>query len=487
MRSALLKKLGTLGSAFFLILSLTMLPLTPIFTVEKAEAQWLTVDLPVGITTALSAIQNTLTAVATAASEMYQWYMNQKESVLDGIAFTAINMILQEMSDSIVTWINSGFEGSPSFVTNFDQFLLDVGDKLAGDFIFNGPLNFLCSPFKIDIQFALDIQYGRSKKDQFSCSLTSVGDNIESFFNGDFLAGGWDGWFKMTNTPVNNPYGALLEAQSALSLTISDGKNSQIKTLDFGKGFLSSKKCETVDDESGGHQVCNTVTPGTAIESQLNATLDSGRQRIQVADEINEIVGALFAQLAVKAFSSGGNGIVGLTERNEDGQTYFDEVDDDPTDDNPSLNSGNAIVEAIGLETEYVALHQEMQGMIDDIESYKDDTYGAEKTCHSGALPTSIANRRQKIDTTIETALQTIGILSSLNEEMTATTSPQGKMNVMQGFSSLQQSGVLHRGTEIERVRLTDLDTLKKDLVKFKEEVDQRCIVLDAGGGGGGE
>lgn len=485
MIQALLKKIGVLGSAFLLIISLTVLPLTPVFTVEKAEAQWLTVDIPVGVTTALSAIQNTLTAVATAASEAYQWYMNQKESVLDGIAFTAINMILQQMSDSIVTWINSGFEGSPSFVTNFDQFLLDIGDKLAGDFIFNGPLNFLCSPFKVDIQFALDIQYGKSKKDQFSCSLTGIGDNIESFFNGDFLAGGWDGWFKVTSTPVNNPYGALLEAQSALSLTISAGKDSQVKTLDFGKGFLSSKKCKEVDDESGGHSVCETVTPGTAIESQLNATLDSGRQRIQVADEINEIVGALFAQLAVKAFSSGGNGVAGLTERDGDGRTYFDDIDDDPTDDNPNLNSGNAIVEAIGLETDYVGLHQEMEGMIDDIESYKSDTYGEDDSCHTGLLPASLENKRQKTVATIETSLQTIGILVSLNEEMLATTSPQGKMNVMQGFSSLQQSGALHRGTEIERVRLTDLDTLQKDIVKFKDEVDQRCIVIDTGGGGG--
>ena len=81
-------------------------------------------------------------------------------------------MIIRQFTLSVVNWINSGFKGNPSFVTNTEQFLLNTADITVGDFLMNEPaLDFLCDPFKIQVKLAIGLQY-RPFKQQIECSFT---------------------------------------------------------------------------------------------------------------------------------------------------------------------------------------------------------------------------------------------------------------------------------------------------------------------------
>ena len=53
----------------------------------------------------------------------------------DCMARTVAKVAIQQMTVSIVNWINSGFNGKPSFVQNYQQFFNNVADQAAGEFI----------------------------------------------------------------------------------------------------------------------------------------------------------------------------------------------------------------------------------------------------------------------------------------------------------------------------------------------------------------
>ena len=113
-----------------LIFFVVITSFSPIFA-EKAEAQWMTWDpgnFGVNIVTSISTLSQTV-----------------KDYALDMVSYNVINMVIQKVTADTVNWINKGFQGSPAFVTDPDSYFLNLGDKIAGDYIFRNPkLNFLC-------------------------------------------------------------------------------------------------------------------------------------------------------------------------------------------------------------------------------------------------------------------------------------------------------------------------------------------------------
>lgn len=233
-------------------------------------------------------IENSITAANTTS-------LTQKELVSDGVFYMAARLVIQNITDSIVRWINSGFKGSPAFITNPDEFFTDVADQVAGNYIAGTELDFLCSPFQLEIRAALNFNY--SSKHKIVCRLTDAIKNVQDFAkftSGDFSQGGWDGWFSMTQNPGNNPYGAYTAAQGELSLRITTAQGRELSVAGWGNGFLSWK------DDNG-----NIQTPGSVINNQLEQVLGSGVRQLELADEFNEIVGALMGQFVQQVLIGG--------------------------------------------------------------------------------------------------------------------------------------------------------------------------------------
>lgn len=280
-------------------------------TVESAQALF-GVDIP-------NLVQNTISAVVSVAIKL-------KEFVLDGLAWHIAKAIVSRLVASLVDWINSGFKGSPAFVTDFGRILLDVADQEAGRFIEGlGDIgSFICSPFKLDIQVALALKYQAGRDDEQpyeGCTLTGVIDNIEGFLAGNFKEGGWKDWINITSQPEKyTPYGQMLEAQAGLNARLVNAKGQKLTEIHVGQGFLSGRVCELFDKPSGGtKEKCTVSKPGKFIQEALSRNTDSGRESLIAADEIDEIIGALIGQLANKAIT-GAAGLLGLSAGT--GQTY---------------------------------------------------------------------------------------------------------------------------------------------------------------------
>lgn len=248
-----------------------------------------------------------------------------KEYALDSVAYTVTNLIIEKMAASTVNWINTGFKGSPAFVTNPESYFKNIGDQIAGDYIFNNPnLNFLCGPISARIKIALTANYNQER--QWQCTLTDVGRNLGDFMN-QFENGGWNSFFEVTQRTQNNPIGAYLQAENQLNLQIATVQDTKEKQLNWGSGFLSYEECTTVTSTSisevpGSNESsslgsidthCSITTPGSVIENKLNSVLGISDNRLAAADEINEIVSALLNQLTLKIVGGIGSGLRSLS------------------------------------------------------------------------------------------------------------------------------------------------------------------------------
>lgn len=301
-----------LGKKIVALILVATFAFSPLFA-KKAEAQY--VDWA-------NLVPNTSSAVTS-------WGMWTKEYVLDPIAYAATTLMIQRMTADTINWINSGFRGSPAFVTDPAAYFMDIGDKVVGDFILNDPnLNFLCAPIQAQIRLALLSSYNRPAE-AWRCTLTDVVGNIDGFMN-DFSQGGWDAFFELSQRQQNNPIGAYIMAEAEMNRQLAQSLSIKQDELNWGRGFMSFEKCIGTEDADG---FCNGYleiqTPGSVIEGQLGEVLSIGGKRLAVADEINEIVGALLSQLVVKAFGS----LRGLSQSSASGPAVTGQLSNQQNDD----------------------------------------------------------------------------------------------------------------------------------------------------------
>lgn len=288
--------------------------------------------------------QSVINVANTTATSLSTYSLQFKEFALDGIAGMFAKQIIRSLTQSVVNWINSGFEGSPSFVTNPSSFFLDLADQETGRFLdkYGGPLANLCSPFSIDLRISLAFKYHPNVPKRYTCTLGTIitnsknavkGASINGFTAGDFSQGGWPAFVSLTTEPQNNIYGAWLEADNELSLRVANVQIQRRDELNQGKGFLSWRKCTKTGNENSeerasegtgegtyagpersfegsgegyvAEEKCTVQTPGSVIVSALESNVNGPLHELQLADEFNEIVNALFAQLVTQVLSKG--------------------------------------------------------------------------------------------------------------------------------------------------------------------------------------
>lgn len=286
---------------------------------------------------------NTATAASTAAIQGLNLQDFTKEFTLDGIAWAVAKRMVSNMTQDLVNWINSGFSGSPNFITDLDQYLLDALDQTAGAYISSlGDIGeFICSPFRLDVQAALSIKYAQARSGMPSgptapsCTLSDVSNNIENFLSG-FAENGLSDWFTITSNPQNTPYGAYLEAEAKLQARLINEAGKELQIANWSDGFLSNRICEAI--EGTGQQNCVISTPGKVISEALTFQLSTGPRALIEADEINEIIGALMNQLTLQAVS-GINGLLGMSggtgyTDTSGGASYIDRMGSETLSDN---------------------------------------------------------------------------------------------------------------------------------------------------------
>ncbi|HEU4677403.1 MAG TPA: hypothetical protein VFS75_01640 [Candidatus Paceibacterota bacterium] len=492
------KKLVSAAVAGFLTVSLLATPVSlSTLRPQKAEAQFAVIDITNYIANYGSWIADAASEAYNAVSSFAANYLQIKESTLDSIAWQLVNAVIKEMIKSTTDWVNHGFKGNPTFVQDINKFTRDVADQAVGNFIWKSDdLQFLCSPFALDVKIALDTQYRDTRNYQAQCTLTDVVKNVDGFLNGDFLAGGWDGWFQMTQTPSNNPYGALLETSGVLQAKVAGNQDRQLALLSFGNGFMSMKDptCKPSPDNPDGfdESACPIVTPGTVIEDQLNNVLHKPGERLVVADEVNELLSALFSQLVSNVFSSAG-GLAGLNDSGSG--SYFDRLDHETDPTVPDQGSLSVFDNPIKEETEYRDLVRQEISMLLDAQTYKDRTYGDGNSCHSEDIPDDLIEALATARTALSVSESAIGRLNEFRSDFlllqssttpqtaldllyakyNANSTPDAKTTLMSRFIAYQSSGALHSPSDTVTLRIGTIRSLADEIAGLKDDIDHDC------------
>lgn len=239
-------------------------------------------------------------------------------TVLKRAAITAGKVAIQSMTRSIVNWINSGFNGSPAFERNLGVNLQRLADAAAADFVTRLATNSTVNSPWID-RIAGTVARGYllyTSRDRLAArleyTLSGYVRDAAAWNRGDFGQGGLNAWMSATFRCGNDPYCAEFAAQEELINLIDASLRQRVEELGWGRGFLSWRcDCEesagtpslSNPDESGS---CNICTPGSTIESAIGITATSPLRQLEVAESIDQIIGALASQMISQVFSGGG-------------------------------------------------------------------------------------------------------------------------------------------------------------------------------------
>lgn len=278
--------------------------------------------------------------ISKSTDSTNQWRDKIGQCILKPIAMAMVKQAVDQAGDSVVRWINGGFNGSPKIVLNFGDIFLDAADQAIGSLIEGSDLNWLCSPWSLNIKSALALQFGLPfggyvREERNLCYLTDTLANAENaFYNG------FDDWIRYSTSPRYSEYGAYIIAQGELINRIQ-GKTSEIdREITAGQGFLSDKKCVKWKDPAplnpgeqppgdyvaGVERECEKweiVTPGKTIAGKLDSVLGQGEIQTAVADEIDEILAAAVNQFASMILQGAGGLLSGSSSRKSYTRRYL--------------------------------------------------------------------------------------------------------------------------------------------------------------------
>lgn len=452
----------------------------------QASAQYRVVE------TGKNVVQNTITAANSALTSAATQGLNIKEYSLDGIAYGITRTIIQSMVRSIVNWINSGFQGSPAFVTDLQQHLQNVADQVVSDTLMGSDLAFLCSPFQLDVKIAIATEYNKRRDGyQPECTLNDVTNNIDNFLAGSFQEGGWQSWFELTQGETNDPNSAYFDAQLEVYAAIRNAQGEEIELLDWGDGFLSFKVCSDTQVQSGAQTDCDIVTPGQVIADQLNETLSIGGRGLIEADEINEILGALLAQLAQQALTGvygllgmGGNSSYTDYSYGADGtSSYLDALAVEQPVDDSVASSTRAIAFDTSIESaeEYLDLQYEIVSRVDTAEAnYETRTANLyASNCNAPSWPSSLDNDRADAQNRIIQMETSLIALRELRDRLIAETDPNVQSDIMEQYLALQRAGALVSTVDIAEAELFIEYDLRDDIDDINARLntaENRCL-----------
>jgi hypothetical protein len=267
-----------------------------------------------------------------------------REGCLDALAYTVAQETLDQLSNSTLSWVQSGFTqfgqtggGENSFIGDIDGFLRNVGEQSFNRFLQDvtrdgGSFSEVCESFSGDvletvarnyyeendsptgIEFDPDNLPSRGEIAASGCEIAGGDGSLQEFINGNFEEGGWQAFYKTVDNPNASPVGAYLEQNEQLRQRIEQARSTNLRELQNNEGWVSSISCPNSGGINNSTGKCQdgsepvVQTPGSVVSDMVNETVGSGQRQLELADEVNEVVAALIDQLVSKITGDGTEG-----------------------------------------------------------------------------------------------------------------------------------------------------------------------------------
>ncbi len=473
------------GTCALLFVSLCLAPFSLRGELKKAEALSAVGNLISGFGGGGDLVQDIGNTIQQTLQTLSAASLEQKELVIDGMFFDMAQKALQQMTGEIVTWLNSGLDGEPAFVTDIGDRLQELSDETAADFIYGDELSTVCKPFEVNLRETLaesykNDNYGGFKKEA-ECSIGKDVD-VENFVSGDFNAGGWSAWFEVVLNPNKNTLvGLSISSDLKLNNLVQTEQAKRVKEWDWGRGVESKKACTTVGTGANARQNCVITTPGSIMQDLASKALGTGIDSLLNADEANEVIGLLFGNLAQEAVT-GVNGLLGLggnaqfsnnTFGTGGNLSYLDAVRQEQANKQTNSVNGNKIQQALATETKVL----ELQLAIVDIISTTTAKFASSskpfigKSCFDLTLPDALSTTLTQVSAKLPKTIATVLTLQDMAETYASTTSSGGQLQLLQQLTALQSQGALSGQAALIETDFFLNSELKTFIADFKKKL----------------
>ncbi len=229
-----------------------------------------------------------------------------KECALMSISNTMKKQVVNKVSQSVINWINSGFDGKPVYVTDPYQVFRSVKEQVVDEVIYGGKtLKYISPDDELSLKFALNNYYFTGKK-RGELSYQPKPDKDLKPKKGDFY---WDNYLERSLNTANNPIMRFQNIVDDIDNTIATRQSVIQQEIARGRGYLSIRKCDegweyNGSEESAKH--CKIVTPGSTIADQISKVIGSDIDKNLLSDETNQLMGTFVDGILDKTLSSGG-------------------------------------------------------------------------------------------------------------------------------------------------------------------------------------
>ena len=278
--------------------------------------------------------------------------ITQKETWLDALAWMAANVVIDQFGDALVDWIRNGFDGSPMFLSDPEGFFRDTANQASGAIIDKLDMEWLCDPLG-KLRLNIDFFFPGTDRAKYACTFNDIADTFESYadrddisdwinvnvnvhernivraYGSDYRNGGFLMWL-FTAQKKNNDLGRTIQTANDAYAAARISVGTEKFGLSINGGFFGLRKCVEYGPgdvyepfgKTDAEAIANPkdkctkyvdTTPGQLVQDQLKNVGGKDFSRLQVADEIDEIIGALATTMMGWLLTGGndGGGVLG--------------------------------------------------------------------------------------------------------------------------------------------------------------------------------
>ncbi|MBL7155380.1 MAG: hypothetical protein ISS88_02680 [Candidatus Portnoybacteria bacterium] len=270
------------------------------------------------------------------------WAQVLKDTVLDAIAWTLTDLVLNRLVTKIENWGlgKESDEGKPFAISDWSDYFLGALNQGTARFVSELGATALCQPFKVSLGelFGLERYYSDTRYKQYgACTIGDVVENAKDFWENPSIGmWGWDTWTALSQ-PQNNIYGSFLLAAERRAELEDEEKRAAEKRADTSGGYRDETTTAKTDREACLEN-CNLMGPvmitpegvevpnpeyeiciqkceempglplktrvknwGADIHKAMDDALGKDMARIISADEISELIGVIFSAVLNRA------------------------------------------------------------------------------------------------------------------------------------------------------------------------------------------
>lgn len=249
-----------------------------------------------------------------------------KELGLDGLLNLAAQAAIDQLTQTIISQISGGYGGSPMYITNLDQYYFNLEQRVNQDYAQGLRDAQTCDSSGTSAGAWIDPQTGQPAQSPGSAGDT-ISDRIAAYLDngsGTFSQSraqsvatryscpfvdnrprtlGQDGWdaFRISMTsPGSSPLARQIIVGEELAIERSVARDNAKTRAVLDDGYLPNEECTD--------GVCHVTTPGSVAKSQVEWSLSSGLRKLELADEIDEMISAVL-NAAVERIFTEANGL----------------------------------------------------------------------------------------------------------------------------------------------------------------------------------